>query len=299
MECGAVLALGLAIRSLHHLCRPCLRGVDRLWVRRGLHRPLLPGPGLWTGSRPKLVSLAIGSLFLGARSGEASYLVAGAFVVTGRGRALATRSPRAVQHPVRMAVALPRSTSSSVSCSRSTTMCGSDRSASSAPRTSSSASIRHVPVQPALVHPARRLLFLLSPARYLSSFPFIYLRTNTFSAATYLQSYQNEPVAGILTNMPVITVGLVMALAGARRLWRKRTARGTGHRTVRRRAPGDADRHYLHAPGDHDALRAESRARFLLLATLVGWQCWNRMLRPGPCSSGRVRSSGCSRSSPA
>ena len=64
--------------------------------------------------------------------------------------------------------------------------------------------------------------FLFSPPHFSGSFPYLFLRPNTFDVNTFRQVYQNEPVAGILTSMPVITVGLVMALGGRVQFVRRR-----------------------------------------------------------------------------
>ena len=67
------------------------------------------------------------------------------------------------------------------------------------------------------VHYIRRGLhaYLLSPARVLPDFPYLFLRKQEFDPVLIAQGpglhmYLSEPVAGILTNMPVVGAGFVL-----------------------------------------------------------------------------------------
>ena len=215
VEAAAVLALGLAIPA------PFIIYVGRAYevsiacgyaeVFIGLY---FLARGLWAGPEPKLVPIAIGSLFLGgAVAARPAYLVAGLFVVTAAVLLWRHDRRQRFEHPVRLAIALlgPYLVIGFLLALYNYVRFGSV--------SEFGTSYQLLGVDPQ-TYPFNQLwyiphgiyYFLFSPARYLDTFPFIFLRLNTFDSATYLQAYQNEPVAGILTNMPIITIGLLMAL---------------------------------------------------------------------------------------
>jgi hypothetical protein len=69
--------------------------------------------------------------------------------------------------------------------------------------------------------------YLFSPGRWLSHFPYLFLRENVFDPVYIARAprganlYFNEPVAGLVTNMPVTGAGFVLLAAGVRGVARK------------------------------------------------------------------------------
>ena len=69
--------------------------------------------------------------------------------------------------------------------------------------------------------------YLFSPGRWLSHFPYLFLRKNVFDPVYIAQAppgtnlYQNEPVAGLVTNMPVTGIGFVLLATGIRGVARR------------------------------------------------------------------------------
>jgi hypothetical protein len=64
--------------------------------------------------------------------------------------------------------------------------------------------------------------YLLAPPRVLSTYPFVYLlKFVPYYKAQSNDVYPIEPVAGVLTNMPLVAVGLVMAVTQLRGLARR------------------------------------------------------------------------------
>jgi hypothetical protein len=68
--------------------------------------------------------------------------------------------------------------------------------------------------------------YLLAPGRFISTYPYVYLlKFVPYEQAQSNNVYAIEPVAGVLTNMPLITLGLVMIVTQFRGLARRcRTA---------------------------------------------------------------------------
>lgn len=69
--------------------------------------------------------------------------------------------------------------------------------------------------------------YLFSPGRWLSHFPYLFLRANAFDPVYIARApggqhlYLNEPVAGLVTNMPVTGVGFVLLATGVRSVARR------------------------------------------------------------------------------
>jgi hypothetical protein len=108
MDCAAVLALGLAVPvafviyvgRAYEVSIAC--GYAELFA--GLY---FLARGLWSRSRPRPVSLAVGSLFLGgAVAARVSYLAAGLFIVAAAIVLLRRHRAEPFRHPVRLGFAL-------------------------------------------------------------------------------------------------------------------------------------------------------------------------------------------------
>jgi hypothetical protein len=229
MECAAAIALGLAVPAAFII-----------YVGRGYEVSIACGyamvfiglyflaRGLWSGPRPRLPSLAIGSLFLaGAVASRPNYLVAGVFLV---GAALLLYQRDRVErfeHPVRIAVALigPYVAVGVLLALYNYARFGSV-SEFGASYQLSGFNARTYPFNQLWYVPHGLYFLLLAPARFAGSFPFVFLRKSTLNPLTVLKAYQNEPVAGILTSMPVITVGLVLAFVSIPQFVRRRRQLG-------------------------------------------------------------------------
>jgi len=281
MECLAVFALGLAVPAAfiiyvgraYEVSIAC--GYAELFL--GLY---FLARGLWSGREPKLPSLALASLFLGgAVAARVSYLAAGLFVVAAAVVLLRRYRVHELRRPVGTAIALlaPYLAIGVLLALYNYVRFGSISEFGTSYQLLG-VDVTKYPYNQLWYVPHGMYFFLLSPARYLGSFPFIFLRESTFSAETYLRAYENEPVAGILTNMPVITAGLVMAAASARRIWRDRDPIGIVialflvvpllMMTITTYAlKGTTMRYEL------------DWAPLLLLAGLAGWILWSRAVR--------------------
>jgi hypothetical protein len=60
--------------------------------------------------------------------------------------------------------------------------------------------------------------YLFSPGRIVDTYPYLFLRKSTLEITALLQNrgYQNEPVAGLFTNMPVAAAGYLVLATGVR-----------------------------------------------------------------------------------
>jgi hypothetical protein len=65
--------------------------------------------------------------------------------------------------------------------------------------------------------------YLFSPGRVMNEYPYVFLRATTLDEPTLLQNrgYHNEPVAGLLTNMPAAAAGYLVLATGLRRVTRR------------------------------------------------------------------------------
>lgn len=61
--------------------------------------------------------------------------------------------------------------------------------------------------------------YLLSRGRVMNEYPYLFLRASTLDVSALLQNrgYENEPVAGLFTNLPVSVAGFLLVATGLRR----------------------------------------------------------------------------------
>jgi hypothetical protein len=143
--------------------------------------------------------------------------------------------------------------------------------------------VQHFPFDSISYIPKGLYAYLVSPARVLGDFPYLFLRKNEFDENLIAQGpglhmYLSEPVAGILTNMPVVGVGFVLVATRFRRI-------------TRRFPPVIPTLLVLVLPAtlmllwfsyhwEGATMRYEvDFAPLIVLASLLGWIAWNRTLR--------------------
>ena len=283
MECAATLALGLAIPvpfiiyigHAYEVSIAC--GYAELFV--GLY---LLARGLFSGPRPKLWAIALGSLFLGGTvAARPSYVVVGVFLLAGLAVLVYwNRSGRldnfgatvcALMIPF-VVIGILLAYYNYVRFGSITEFGSSYQLLGENPRTYPFGRLSYLP--------KGFYYYLFSAARFMSHFPYAFLRASTLDPL-HQNRYTNEPVAGILTNMPVVSVGLVMTVMVVKQL------------IHRYREVGAC---ILLLLGVSVALLVETAYRIrgttmryeldfapmLLLAALFGWLVWTRAWRSHP-----------------
>ncbi len=125
--------------------------------------------------------------------------------------------------------------------------------------------------------------YLLSPARVVSDFPYLFLRKNEFDATLIangpgLHMYLSEPVAGILTNMPVVGAGFVLFATRFRRAARRFPR--VSPTLLLLVLPAMAMLFAVSYQFQGATMRYElDFAPLVVLASLLAWIAWNRSLR--------------------